>query len=175
MGDTVKRPHPHAAPRHVEQGLRPRAHFRRGLVGESDREHALGAHALHLDQPGDAMHQHAGLAAPGAGDDKQVAQGSGDGFALPLVQGPDNARYVQPLLDGNRFRQVSRLVHVRALQHRHVIGEQLQRDRVDDGRHGIVHVRDFDDGEALSLAETRFRIGEDVELATRARTSCRFD
>ena len=37
------------------------------------------------------MHQHAGLPASRASDDKQVAQGGGDGFPLPLVQGPDDA------------------------------------------------------------------------------------
>ncbi len=32
------------------------------------------------------------------------------------------------LLHRHRFRQVARLIHIRATQHRDVVGEQLQRD-----------------------------------------------
>ena len=51
-----------------DQRLGARAHFAGGLVGERDREHRPRRHALDLEQPADAVRQHARLAGAGAGE-----------------------------------------------------------------------------------------------------------
>lgn len=69
-------------------------------------------------------------------------------------------------LDRNRLRKVSRLIHIRPLQHRHVIRQQLQRDGEDDGRDAIVGGRDGEHGYALALDHAGMFIGEDDQLIT---------
>ena len=69
-----------------EQGLDAPAHFRGGLVGEGDGEDAVRRGALHLDQPGDAVHQHARLAAARAREHQRRAERRGHGLPLRVVQ-----------------------------------------------------------------------------------------
>ncbi len=45
------------------------------------------------------------------------------------------------LFDGDRLRQISRLVDVRAFLDGHMVGQQLQRDDRDDGLDGPLAVR----------------------------------
>jgi hypothetical protein len=69
-------------------------HLARGLVGEGHRQQRPGPHLLHLDQPGDAVHQHAGLAGAGAGQHQPIAGLGGHRLALGVVQGIENVGYV---------------------------------------------------------------------------------
>ena len=48
-------------------------------------------------------------------------------------------------LDGDRFSQVARLIDVGTLEHRYVIGKQLERNGVDDRRYRIFRGRDIED------------------------------
>ncbi len=57
-----------------------------GLVRERDRENALRRGILHLDQPGDAVREHAGLAAAGARQHHHRAKRCRDRCALRVVQ-----------------------------------------------------------------------------------------
>ena len=82
MRQAVEGAQPHGAARQSQQGFDAAAHFRRGLVGEGDREDAVRRGALDLDQPGDPMHQYPGLAAAGAGQHQGGAQRRG--HRLPL-------------------------------------------------------------------------------------------
>ena len=54
-------------------------------------------------------------------------------FAVKTDTARSGCRYVD-LLDGDRFRQVARLVHVAAAAHRDVIGQQLQRNDFENRR-----------------------------------------
>ena len=86
VGDAVEGAHPKRRDRHAEQRLDALAHLRRRLVGEGDRQQAVGGDAFGLDHPSDAMHQHPGLAAAGAGHHQCVAQGRGHRLALRVVE-----------------------------------------------------------------------------------------
>ncbi|MEA3219929.1 MAG: hypothetical protein OZX49_01025 [Immundisolibacter sp.] len=91
VGDAVKRAHPHAPRRHRYQLADALAHLGRGLVGEGDGQNLQRRGTLDLDQPGDAVRQHAGLAAAGAGQHQGGLAGVGDGLALRRVQAVDLA------------------------------------------------------------------------------------
>ncbi len=84
--DAVEGAHPHGAARHVEQFLDAVAHLGRGLVGEGDGQDVVGRGAQRADRPGDAMREHAGLAAAGAGQHQRGTGGRGDRGALFIVQ-----------------------------------------------------------------------------------------
>ncbi|MND94899.1 hypothetical protein D3C80_871350 [compost metagenome] len=86
VGQAVEGAHPHAGRADAEQLLDARTHLGGGLVGEGDREDRMRRRILHLDQPGDAMHQHAGLARAGTGQHQLAAEWSGDGLALGIVE-----------------------------------------------------------------------------------------
>src|SRR5258708_628436 len=68
------------------------------------------------------------------------------------------------LLDGHALRQVAGLVHVGAAAQRSVVGEQLHRNRVDDGREQARVPRCTDHVHPDALAEAAVEVGEDVEL-----------
>ena len=57
------------------------AHLVGGLVGERDGQDRRRRHAL-VDEVGDAVGEHPGLARPGAGDDQQRAAAVHDGVEL---------------------------------------------------------------------------------------------
>ncbi len=78
---------PHTADRALQQLFDTAAHFAGGLVGKCHGQNAKGRYALHLHQPGDAMDQHAGLAAAGASQYQHTTRGRGDSPALLVVQG----------------------------------------------------------------------------------------
>ncbi len=96
--ETVRQPmegaDPHAADRFAKHLLEAALHLARGLVGEGHGQDAPGPHVLHLQEPGDAMHQHPGLAGTGAGQHQAIAGIGGDGLALGRVQGIENMRDV---------------------------------------------------------------------------------
>jgi hypothetical protein len=84
--ETVKSADPERAARMTEQPLDAAAHLRGRLVGEGDRKDAVRRDAFHLDQPGYAVHQHARLAAAGAGQHQRGAKRCGHRLALRVVQ-----------------------------------------------------------------------------------------
>ena len=65
----VERADPEVIDRHVQQFLDTPAHLRSGLVGERNGNNAERRNILHLDEPRDPVHEHAGLAAAGARND----------------------------------------------------------------------------------------------------------
>ncbi len=78
----------------AEQCLDACAHLGRGLVGEGDGQDPMGRRTLGLDQPGDAMDQDAGLAAPGAGQHQGRPERGRDRGALGVVEGTEDGRDV---------------------------------------------------------------------------------
>ncbi|EMH76398.1 hypothetical protein EHI8A_126200 [Entamoeba histolytica HM-1:IMSS-B] len=62
VGQAVEGADPHALRTHAEQLLDAVAHLGGGLVGEGHREDGVRRGPFDLDQPGDAVHQHPGLA-----------------------------------------------------------------------------------------------------------------
>ena len=78
--------HPHAAGPPAHQLPQTLAHLGSGLVGEGDGEDLPGRRQVLLDDVGDAVGQHAGLAGAGAGQHQQRALGGDDGLALGVVQ-----------------------------------------------------------------------------------------
>ena len=75
----------------------------------------------------------------------------------------------QNLLYGHGFCEVSRLVHIGALLQRDVIGQQLQRDGVQDRAQVarvFMHLHDVD---AVRRVDMRIRVGEHIQFAA-ART-----
>ena len=83
--DAVEGADPERRARHAEERLDAAAHLARGLVGEGDGEDAVRRGALGLDEPGDAVHQHARLAAARAGEHHHGTDGRGHGLALGVV------------------------------------------------------------------------------------------
>ena len=77
---------PHLLGHRPDQGPDPRLHLGRGLVGEGDGDEAEGRDAPFLDQVGDAVGQHPGLARTGPSDDEQWAITVDDGLPLRGVQ-----------------------------------------------------------------------------------------
>ena len=62
------------------------AHLARGLVRERHRENAVRRGVFDLHQPGDAMREHARLAAARAGEHERRRERRGDGRALRIVE-----------------------------------------------------------------------------------------
>ncbi len=85
--EAVEGADPHALGTHAEQLLDAVAHLGGGLVGEGHRKDGVRRGALDLDQPGDAVHQHPGLARAGTGQDQLATQGRGHGLTLGIVEG----------------------------------------------------------------------------------------
>ena len=69
--DGMKRPHPDRARGQVQEILHPAAHLARGFIGKGNGEDRARLSATLLDQPGDAVGEHARLATAGAGKDQQ--------------------------------------------------------------------------------------------------------
>ena len=81
----VERRHPHGLHDRADERADPLAHLGGCLVGEGDREDLGGMHTL-VDQVGDAVREHPGLARTGAGDHEQRAGLVHDGIELIGVQ-----------------------------------------------------------------------------------------
>jgi hypothetical protein len=94
VGKAVEGADPQAAGRHAEQRFGAATHLGGGLVGERHGEQRMGRDALDLQQPGDAMDQHPGLAAAGAGQHQQRPGRSADRLALGLVEVVEEVRDV---------------------------------------------------------------------------------
>ena len=60
----------------AEQSLHTGAHLGSSLIGERDGENAARRDALGFHEPGDAMHQHAGLAAACAATTNRLPGGA---------------------------------------------------------------------------------------------------
>ena len=70
-------------------------------------------------------------------------------------------------LDGDGLREIARLVHIGAHQHRRVIGQKLHRDGVKQRTDEIMRLGDADAPEAL--AAIGFGIGQEHDLAAAGR------
>ena len=81
----VERAHPHRAGDRADERGDALAHLVGRLVGERDGEDPRRVHAL-VDEVGDAVREHPGLARPGAGDDQQRPAAVDDGVELVGVQ-----------------------------------------------------------------------------------------
>lgn len=55
------------------------------------------------------------------------------------------------LFHRHRLGQIPRLVDIRPLQHRDMVAQQLQRDRVDDGGNDVGDLGHFDDLQIIGL------------------------
>ncbi len=86
MREAVEGADPHRRGGNAEQRLDAPAHLARRLVGEGHREHRERRQAADLADPGDAVGEHAGLAAAGAGEHQDRAGLGADRLALALVQ-----------------------------------------------------------------------------------------
>ena len=82
----MKSAHPHGRGGNAEQGLDARAHLAGGLIGKGHRQYAEWRQAADLAGPGDAVRQHPGFAAAGAGEHENMPRLGADGFALAIVQ-----------------------------------------------------------------------------------------
>ncbi len=105
MRQPVEGTHPHAAGIHRlagigQQRFQAGAHFPRGLVGKGDRHDGVGRYLLDLNQPGDPMHQHPGLAAARTGQNQLVMGGGGNGLALGVVQIVKQGGYIHGQVAG---------------------------------------------------------------------------
>ncbi len=89
MRQRVEGADPHAADRLTKQVFDAVTHLGRSLVGEGHRHDVVGRRILGRQQPGDAMHQDAGLAAAGAGQDQLLSPRGGHGLALGVIEGVD--------------------------------------------------------------------------------------
>ena len=96
----VERADPEVPRRHAEQRLDAVAHLGRGLVRERHGEHVLRRHAADADHPRDPVHEHARLAAAGAGQHERRAVGRRDGLALRVVQRIDDVGDVHRVARG---------------------------------------------------------------------------
>ena len=81
----VERAHPHGPGHRADQVGDTVAHLLGGLVGEGDGQDGRRRHAL-VDEVGDAMGEHPGLARAGAGDHQQRPAAVHDGVELVGVQ-----------------------------------------------------------------------------------------
>ena len=70
----------------AQQPLDALAHLAGRLVGERDRQDLSGLRLVGVDQEGDAVREHARLAAAGAGEDQQRPLAVRDRLALRLVE-----------------------------------------------------------------------------------------
>ena len=94
MGQTVEGAHPHGTGGDAQQLLDPPAHLARRLVGEGHGQHRKGRQAANLADPGDAMGQHPGLAAAGAGQHQHRPRIGGYRLALRVVETVEYVGYV---------------------------------------------------------------------------------
>lgn len=90
----VERAYPDVGAGRSDQAGDAVAHLARGLVREGDREDAPWRRDALRDQVRDAVRQHAGLAAAGAGHDEQRAFGGDGRLALLRIEALDGLVYV---------------------------------------------------------------------------------
>ncbi len=105
MSEAMKRADPQMVDGHAEQRLDAATHLGRCLVGKRDGQQALRRHALDIDQPGGPVHEHARLAAAGAGDDQRRLGGRRDGLALRIVEGFE---YRGDVHEARKFSRIAR-------------------------------------------------------------------
>ena len=86
VGKPVEGANPHAVKRLAEQRFDAAAHFSCRLVGECNRQDREGRRLLRLQQPGDTVHQHPGLATARTRQHQQVGRGAGNRITLWLVE-----------------------------------------------------------------------------------------
>jgi hypothetical protein len=65
---------------------------------KGDREHAVRRHADHLDQPADAVSEHARLAGTGAGEHQVVTGRGGYDVALVGIEFVEQVRDIHPAI-----------------------------------------------------------------------------
>ncbi|MNH08263.1 hypothetical protein D3C79_676740 [compost metagenome] len=94
MGQAVEGAYPHTGRVDTHQLLDTLAHLGSGLVGEGHRQDRVRRGLLDLDQPGDAVHQHTGLAGAGTGQDQLTTNGGRYGLALGVVEGVQQEREI---------------------------------------------------------------------------------
>ena len=82
----VERGHPHALGHRPDQAAHPLPHLGGRLVGEGDGQDVERRQTVAVDEVGDAVGQHPGLARSGPGHHQQGAADVGDGVALGRVQ-----------------------------------------------------------------------------------------
>ena len=104
MRQAVERADPEIARRHAEQRLDAIAHLGRRLVRERDGEHVLRRYAVDADDPRNSVHEHARLAAAGAGQHERRAVRRRDGLALRVVQRIDDVGDVHRVAKRRAFR-----------------------------------------------------------------------
>ena len=85
MGDAVKRAHPQHVHGHMQQLLDAATHLPRGLVGKGHRQNGVGRNAG-FQQVGDAVHEHARLAATGASEHQRMPGFGADCLLLLRIQ-----------------------------------------------------------------------------------------
>ena len=85
VANAVKGTHPQLPHWTLQRRFQPLPHFARRLVGEGQREQAVGRDAINRHQPLHPLHQHARLAAARPGNHPQGARRMGDGFALAFI------------------------------------------------------------------------------------------
>ena len=90
----MERRDPHPATVNAQQRFDARAHLFRRLVGERDRQQAIGFAQSLADQVSDAMGDHTGLAGPCTGKNQQRPFGMKNGFLLFRIQ---SGKKIQPL------------------------------------------------------------------------------
>jgi hypothetical protein len=78
----------------VQQLLDALAHLGGSLVGEGHRQDRVQRGAFDLIQPGDPVHQYAGLARASASQYQLTAQRRGHGLALSIVEGIQEEREI---------------------------------------------------------------------------------
>jgi hypothetical protein len=82
----VERRHPHLLGHGADERLNARLHLVGRLVGEGDGQDLEGRDPLFLDEPRDAVRQHARLARPGTGHDQERTAGVGHRLPLDRVE-----------------------------------------------------------------------------------------
>ncbi len=87
MRQTVECPHPHSCRVDAQQLLDPVAHFRSSLVGEGHRQDRMRRCLLHLDKPGDAVHQHTCFTGTGASKHQLTPDRGRYSLALGVIEG----------------------------------------------------------------------------------------
>ena len=91
MRQPMKGAHPHAGCRRFDQLFDAFTHLAGSLVGEGHGKNGVWGQTLDIDQPGDTMHQHAGLAATGTGQHHQRIWRRAHGLTLGVIERVDNA------------------------------------------------------------------------------------
>jgi hypothetical protein len=118
-----------------------------------------------VDKIGDPIREHPGFPASGAGEDKERPLRLYDGLLLNGIEilkkghhlivsinsaianefDGSKARPIAELFNGYALGQISWLIHVRAFEVGHIIGEELERNREQNGHERGVRVGDGDE------------------------------